>query len=1758
MADFQLRVTAETQKAEKDLQRLDKTANEATKGRKLNIDISELNKNFKNVEKNVKEAGNTIQTFYRVSKNIPGIGDRVKEFENLAKGTADLAKNAPASAAALRENAKAGSILSSSLETAGGAAGRLINGLAKAGFALFAVKEAVGVLKGAFGGFFNETIGREIKLRETILKTQTTLASTNKVFRNGAEITDPYEKIVALTGEVAKRIDSIRERSIALAGVTSNDVIEVFGIVASQVGQIGGGLKEAEDLAISFSAALGTFGLPLEQARQEIGSILRGDVGPDSYLAAALGIGNKDIQEAKSKIGGVLGFLKEKLAASVAGQAIAAQGFAGVVSNIQDLGELISQKFGAGLLDPMLGGLTRVFDFLFKIREEVFAISEGIGRGLGQLLSTNLTAVGGGSALFGELGAGAEGFAASLAEGVKRAFASLQSDANAFIAPVRNLLEELTKSIVLVAEGLAQLAQGFISIKIENLKALVQIFSNLSEAVTVFTAGLGQVLRTYGQILQVPFVQYLSQISAQFQLLEKLGVLSAVKLGIAAVGLIAAWQPIVTFFQTLVARIAALLGGLVIAVGAAITRIGAVIASFAATLAATTPAAEAFKQQLLGLASSLTAAGAAADKAGISVTRLGGATAAAARTASTALLSFVKFNLILLGIQLAITVLVDLFGRYQRAQEEASRQQRAEQALTALSTKYRNVGESADAATKSARDFNKALVDAEYARSVERLEEIRKELNDLRFEAQLGIQTWGEFFRLFDVRRTLQRALGNSPDAIDASKLIAEEKKLRDFQKKVEKEQDKKNIEDKITLEADKRINLEKEIAEFRKQQEDALFQQRQTLAQKEVEIFRAAGELRIFQMEQANAKLLEGEEGASAAALESLNNYLATRERGELDIEAAKRSLAVEVTNLERQIVDYRLDLEKKIFELRKRAGENDIKSAQLRRQQLEAAAGIVPGGTVRGGAVVTGRNDPDGEQTGSDIALKGGVGAAIQNPFSSLRITKVGQQGSGSGVSGRGFGNYVTAETVLNGKKFEILLGHLDETVVRVGDVLEAGAVIGTQGITGRATGPHVSTHVNALNGGNANSVLGAIENAWVKGGTIQSRSMAQAPVVEPLQSISDIPDTSEVADRYAAAVRGVASALERARALQEALTSAKTAAAFDAIAKAAFPKVALEEYDNQAIELTSTLDALRGISADLYDPEQIRIAVEQKSKELIADRERNQILDEAEKRLKANQITQAEFDKLTADLAERQKKYNADLAKETEARRRNLELTKQQNAVESLKRATGAIRFDVARAGVQGQAAMAQAFAGDDSLALRRIEAEQKIADKRIELEEQFGKGSADVTRELTAFAEKTRAAATELGRIDEAVKAFAAQMAMIRDVSKTLVDGYKGLAQSFLSGGDLKEAVNQMSKAITDKVVGIVLDSAFKPIEDFFVQTLKDVFRIEDPTLDLQEANNAALGANTVALEGVTAALSTQSAGPIALPSIPNGGITATDLQAVLDNPAFGQQAVEATLEQSFKGIGESLTNLGSVAENAGAQTDSAAETGKQGFGKFFSAMTGVATGALAIVGAIDALQESKGGTYGTLMGIAGILGGLGAITGSFASLGKKATGGPVTARRPYMVGEVGPELFVPGTSGTIIPNNRLTENRMYLEQMNRGASSSPLEMGTDADGGMAAATRAAIKESNRLQETRSQIFSQQQAIERRYERERIESMSAAPGRLNIKYESQVINNVEYVTKDQAERMSAQSALRGRELALSALQNSVKTRKRVGML
>ena len=55
----------------------------------------------------------------------------------------------------------------------------------------------------------------------------------------------------------------------------------------------------------------------------------------------------------------------------------------------------------------------------------------------------------------------------------------------------------------------------------------------------------------------------------------------------------------------------------------------------------------------------------------------------------------------------------------------------------------------------------------------------------------------------------------------------------------------------------------------------------------------------------------------------------------------------------------------------------------------------------------------------------------------------------------------------------------------------------------------------------------------------------------------------------------------------------------------------------------------------------------------------------------------------------------------------------------------------------------------------------------------------------------------------------------------------------------------------------------------------------------------------------------------------------------------------------------------------------------------------------------------------------------------------------------------------------------------------------------------------------------------------------------------PAPLDVRFESQSINGVEYVTAEQHQTGMVQAAERGRALALAALQNSVKARRRVGL-
>lgn len=172
--------------------------------------------------------------------------------------------------------------------------------------------------------------------------------------------------------------------------------------------------------------------------------------------------------------------------------------------------------------------------------------------------------------------------------------------------------------------------------------------------------------------------------------------------------------------------------------------------------------------------------------------------------------------------------------------------------------------------------------------------------------------------------------------------------------------------------------------------------------------------------------------------------------------------------------------------------------------------------------------------------------------------------------------------------------------------------------------------------------------------------------------------------------------------------------------------------------------------------------------------------------------------------------------------------------------------------------------------------------------------------------------------------------------------------------------------------------------------------------------------------------------------------------------------------------------------------------------------------GGGAGNFSLGGFGDLSPDAASGTSGFLFG---------------ANLSGRANGGPVSANQPYIIGERGPELMVPSTSGMVLSNS---ETRQQLTQQNSAMRS------TEA--------------------TRQQLNTQRNTMITNSTRETermTEMMLSNPDPIDVRYESTIINNVEYVTAEQHRKGMAQAAERGRAMTLTTLQNSPRTRSKVGI-
>ena len=1008
MADYTIRVESDSNTAHKDIDSIDRKLKNLQAPIKVNIQFP----SFSETVKGIQDVGKALQATYGIARNVvPALMDIESIGASLGNTFQTTAK-----AALLLSQASPGKTLAVSLQGAILASDTLVSSIARVGFTVFGLTQSVNVLKAAYGGMFDETIGREIRLQQVMLQTQTTIAATNKVLRNGVELTNPLDSVLALKRPIQKAIEEIRVESLQIAGTTSEAIIQVFGTVSSQIGQVGGSIEDAKKLALSFSAALGTIGMSDPSlAVQEVGSMLRGDIDNNSILARSLGITNKEIQKAK-QTGDLVDFITKKLAAFTAGQKIQAQGFAGITSNIQEIQQEMGRALGAPMLQPLLDGLSEVYRRMSLVVKPTMQIADGLGRA-GAALGQGLI---GGAMAAPSLQNFDDGSQKKMFESVNRATADLfllvQQEIDKLRPSLAKFTDEMVKAFVMVGSGLKELFEGFTDFKFEQIKILANSFTNLAGVLnsTVIPA-VSTLLTLYGKLIEQPLFQYLSQLTAQFAVMERIGVNGMIRIGmtipsvynslmqlkrgfdtvISAVA--AGFTSVGTWISTAIAAISQAISftlskiiDLGVTIVATMLRLGAIIAqtidtvfvNLAAFFARVFPQFPKLEILILEVAATFRAIGRGANQAAadveiqaikmalaleklkVSAVDVGNAARKGAEGVGNSikglagtvggfigaqLLGLVKFLGIMLLVQVAVTVAVDLFGRFQRKNDEIASQTRTELALKRLATVYKDVGDSSAYAARKAKEMEETVVNNRWDELTKKIQETSKAINDLNYDiATRGINSWQEL-GLAILSAFTPNADWATMQADLMKQLVEDKGKSQEEQNRIANQKDQKDQEASIQILGQKKSDISKQLRDLERAHENSMFQLRQQALQKTSEIISLEGDIRIQAAERLNAKLLEGQEGVRRSVTQGINEYLATKMKGEKTIEDNRRQMQIEINSMEKSILDYRFETEKNIAAVRKLVGnyEKEVSDYKVKQAEMEGKAREAGGST-------------------------------------------------------------------------------------------------------------------------------------------------------------------------------------------------------------------------------------------------------------------------------------------------------------------------------------------------------------------------------------------------------------------------------------------------------------------------------------------------------------------------------------------------------------------------------------------------------------------------------------------------------------------------------------------------------------------------------------------------------------------------------------------------------------------------------------------
>lgn len=140
---------------------------------------------------------------------------------------------------------------------------------------------------------------------------------------------------------------------------------------------------------------------------------------------------------------------------------------------------------------------------------------------------------------------------------------------------------------------------------------------------------------------------------------------------------------------------------------------------------------------------------------------------------------------------------------------------------------------------------------------------------------------------------------------------------------------------------------------------------------------------------------------------------------------------------------------------------------------------------------------------------------------------------------------------------------------------------------------------------------------------------------------------------------------------------------------------------------------------------------------------------------------------------------------------------------------------------------------------------------------------------------------------------------------------------------------------------------------------------------------------------------------------------------------------GDDVVESITKSYEERFGERVTAMTVFAQEAAKSMQSSFADFL--FDPFENGLKGMLAGFLNVIRrmlAELAAQQLLSAFFGAFAGTGGIVGDF--ASAALAAIKPRAKGGPVTGSSPYLVGERGPELFVPSTAGNIVPNDQIRD------------------------------------------------------------------------------------------------------------------------------